>query len=75
MPRQQNSRKSELIADFGWRCPLRVSGKVAEWIRSSRSGHAGERLPGLRQIWWGFVYVNTDRNMTLIGIPVTSLLY
>lgn len=22
MPRQQNSRKSKLIADFGWRCPL-----------------------------------------------------
>jgi len=32
MPRQQNSRKSELIADFGWRCPLTVCGKAAEWI-------------------------------------------
>jgi hypothetical protein len=23
MPRQQNSRKSEQIADFGWQCALR----------------------------------------------------
>jgi hypothetical protein len=30
MPPQQNSRKSELIAGFGWRCPLKVCGKAAE---------------------------------------------
>jgi hypothetical protein len=30
MLRQQNSRKGELIADLGWRCPFRVGGKVAE---------------------------------------------
>jgi hypothetical protein len=30
MPPQQNLRKSELIADFGWRCPLRVREKAAE---------------------------------------------
>jgi hypothetical protein len=27
---QQNSRKRELIADFGWRCPLRARGKATE---------------------------------------------
>jgi hypothetical protein len=30
MPPQQSSRKSDLIADFGWRCPLRVCGKATE---------------------------------------------
>jgi hypothetical protein len=30
MPRQKNSRESELIADFGWRCPLRGCAKAAE---------------------------------------------
>jgi hypothetical protein len=30
MPLQQNSRKSDLVADFGRRCPLRVCRKVAE---------------------------------------------
>jgi hypothetical protein len=30
MPRQQNSRKSELIADFGWQCALRAFGKATE---------------------------------------------
>jgi hypothetical protein len=27
MPRQQNLRKSELIAEFDWRCPLKASAK------------------------------------------------
>jgi hypothetical protein len=30
MPRQQNSRKGELIADFGWQCALRAFGKATE---------------------------------------------
>jgi hypothetical protein len=30
MPLQQNSRKSELIADFGWQCALRAFGKATE---------------------------------------------
>ena len=34
MPPQQNSRKSELMADFGSRCPLRVFEKATGLIRS-----------------------------------------
>jgi hypothetical protein len=38
MPRQQNSRKSELIVDFAWRCPLRACGKATlNPLRSKRS--------------------------------------
>jgi len=33
MPPQQNSRKSELMADFGLRCPLRVFEKATGRIR------------------------------------------
>jgi hypothetical protein len=38
MPPQQNSRKSEMVADFGLRCPLRVFGKATGWIRSREAG-------------------------------------
>lgn len=27
---QKNLRKSGLIADFGWRCPLKVCGEIAD---------------------------------------------